>query len=110
MRRFVLTDDQSNKFWDVECSGIRLTVTFGRIGTNGQSRTKEFASGWAATDAERKLIKEKVSKGYIEVTTGTPSRTAVAAAKNRRRAAPSKETKGEDTSIGARMSALDFDD
>ncbi|MBM4075910.1 MAG: WGR domain-containing protein, partial [Planctomycetes bacterium] len=42
-------------------------VRFGRIGTQGQTRTKSFAeSTGTQRDAER-LIREKLANGYVEV-------------------------------------------
>ena len=37
-------DEQSEKFWQIDIDGNSHTVTFGRIGTKGQSKTKSFAS------------------------------------------------------------------
>ena len=37
-------DEQSEKFWQINIEGCSHTVTFGRIGTKGQSKTKSFAS------------------------------------------------------------------
>ncbi len=80
MRRFELSDGTSNKFWQVDRSDAEMTVTFGRIGTNGQTQTKGFASAAAAQAEVDKLIKEKVKKGYGETTatttaTSTPTTT-----------------------------------
>ena len=36
-------DEQSEKFWQIDIDGNSHTVTFGRIGTKGQSKTKTFA-------------------------------------------------------------------
>jgi DNA ligase-1 len=66
-RRFELSDGTSNKFWEVAVGGTEMTVTFGRIGAAGQSKTKSFASEGAATAEAKKLIEEKTAKGYREV-------------------------------------------
>ena len=66
-RRFELSDGSSNKFWEVEVRGSEMTVSFGRIGTAGQSKTKPFASPDAAAREAAKLIDEKTGKGYREV-------------------------------------------
>jgi predicted DNA-binding WGR domain protein len=56
----------SKRFWEIIIDGSRHTVRFGRIGSDGQSRTKSFADYTAArSDAER-LIREKLAKGYVE--------------------------------------------
>lgn len=65
-RHFEFSDGSSNKFWDIELSGKDVTTTWGRIGTGGQSKTKQFASESKAQEEYNKLVREKTSKGYIE--------------------------------------------
>lgn len=67
MRRFEFIDGKSSKFWEVQVQDGDLTVTYGRIGTQGQSKTKSFASEAAALAEEARLIREKTGKGYGEV-------------------------------------------
>ncbi|MEQ1569477.1 MAG: DNA ligase [Myxococcota bacterium] len=66
-RRFEFTEDGSSKFWEVEQSGPTFTTTWGRIGTDGQSKTKDAGSDAAAAREVAKLVAEKVGKGYAEV-------------------------------------------
>jgi uncharacterized protein (TIGR02996 family) len=68
MRTFEFIDDGSRKFWNIELDGNKTIVTFGRIGTKGQTKTKEHASAAAAQKEYDKLIKEKLGKGYTETT------------------------------------------
>jgi predicted DNA-binding WGR domain protein len=44
MRRFELSDSTSNKFWEVDVKDKTLNVNFGKIGTKGQSKPKDFAT------------------------------------------------------------------
>ena len=67
MRRFEFNDSTSNKFWEVDVKGETLNVTFGKIGTKGQSKPKDFATPEKASAEMEKLIKEKTGKGYVEV-------------------------------------------
>ena len=67
MRRFEFSDSTSNKFWEVDVKGKTLNVTFGKIGTKGQSKPKDFATPEKAKAEMEKLIKEKMGKGYVEV-------------------------------------------
>jgi formylglycine-generating enzyme required for sulfatase activity/predicted DNA-binding WGR domain protein len=67
MRRIELSDSTSNKFWEVDVNGKTLNVTFGKIGTKGQSKPKDFATPEKAKAEMEKLIKEKTGKGYVEV-------------------------------------------
>ncbi|MFD7256666.1 WGR and DUF4132 domain-containing protein [Streptomyces sp. NPDC059874] len=67
MRRWEYVDGGSAKFWEAEAEGTSVTVRFGRTGTTGQTRVKEFGS---AADAQSHLVKsiaEKERKGYAEI-------------------------------------------
>ncbi|HBE3858071.1 TPA: DUF4132 domain-containing protein [Escherichia coli] len=66
MRHFIYQDEKSHKFWAVEQQGNELHISWGKVGTNGQSQVKSFADAVAAEKAELKLIAEKVKKGYVE--------------------------------------------
>lgn len=66
-RRFEQIEGTSSKFWEVDVDGKSLTVRFGRIGTNGQTQTKAFATDAKASAERDKLVKEKLGKGYKEV-------------------------------------------
>jgi uncharacterized protein (TIGR02996 family) len=68
MRTFTLSDAKSHKFWNIELQGDSFIVTYGRIGTAGQTQTKKFASAAAAQKEHDKLVKEKLAKGYRETT------------------------------------------
>ena len=57
-------DEQSEKFWQINIEGCSHTVTFGRIGTKGQSKTKSFASVEECEKDAAKLIQSKKTKGY----------------------------------------------
>ena len=56
MRTFVLTDSKSNKFWNIDLQGARFTVTFGKVGTKGQTQTKDFPDAAKAQKAHDKLV------------------------------------------------------
>jgi uncharacterized protein (TIGR02996 family) len=68
MRTFTYSDAKSHKFWNVEVQGNTLTVTYGRIGSAGQTQTKTFADAARARKEHDKLVKEKLAKGYVETT------------------------------------------
>ena len=59
MRRFEFWEGTSNKFWQVEQRGASLVIQWGKIGTTGQSQTKDFASDAKAKSQADKLIAEK---------------------------------------------------
>ncbi|MEH2961598.1 WGR and DUF4132 domain-containing protein [Escherichia coli] len=66
MRHFIYQDEKSHKFWAVKQQGNELHISWGKVGTNGQSQVNSFADAVAAEKAELKLIAEKVKKGYVE--------------------------------------------
>lgn len=67
MKRFELIEGAASKFWEVDVADCDVTVRFGRIGTNGQTKTKSLASSGAAQKEHDALVKEKTGKGYREV-------------------------------------------
>ena len=72
MRRFELSEGTSHKFWQIDLDGTSFTVTFGKIGTAGQTQTKSFDSADKARAEHDKVVKEKAKKGYAEVA-GAPA-------------------------------------
>ncbi len=65
-RYFEFVEGNSSKFWEVSQSGNTMTTRWGRIGSVGQSKTKNFADDQAATNAIALLIEEKTDEGYAE--------------------------------------------
>jgi DNA ligase-1 len=65
-RRFELVEGGSSKFWEVTRSGNEVTVRFGRIGSAGQSKTKQLPDEEAARSHADGLVAEKLGKGYRE--------------------------------------------
>lgn len=59
-------DGTSDKFWEIQTEGTTHTVTYGRNGTSGQSKSKTFDSEEACLKDAEKLIAEKTKKGYSE--------------------------------------------
>ncbi len=78
-REFHFHDGKSHKFWAIEVDGSRFTVQFGRVGTSGQTQTKEFPGDAEARQAADKLIAEKAKKGYAEVAAATTAPAPTAA-------------------------------
>lgn len=65
----VCKDGKSNKFWTYDisqnmCGEYVLQITYGRIGTKGQTTSKIFLSGWEAQHFANNKIHEKTGKGY----------------------------------------------
>lgn len=68
MRTFQFSDAKSHKFWNIDVSGSSFTVTYGKVGTAGQTQTKSFPTPEKAQAEADKLIREKTGKGYRETT------------------------------------------
>ena len=66
-RRFECTAGTSDKFSEVDVQRGAVTVRFGRNGTAGQSRVKNFVDAATAEKHAEKLIAEKLKKGYRAV-------------------------------------------
>ena len=65
-----LVDDKSSKFWRARKEGTDLIVNYGRIGTNGQTKTKGFGSEDAVAAEMDKLARSKRRKGYDDAEGG----------------------------------------
>jgi len=66
-RHLHFKDEKSDKFWKIKVSGNTHTVTYGRAGSAGTSKTKSFEDNSQAQKDAEKLIKSKLKKGYIDV-------------------------------------------
>lgn len=66
VRYFEFVEGSSSKFWSIKMSGNDVTVKYGRIGTNGQEKTKSFPNSSAAKKYYDEIVDEKVGKGYEE--------------------------------------------
>lgn len=59
-------DGNSDKFWQIEASDLKYTVTYGKNGTLGTSQTKTFESATECLKNAEKILAEKIKKGYSE--------------------------------------------
>lgn len=97
----VFKDGTSNKFWRIAQDGHSYTVCFGRVGTDGQTQTKEFDSDDAAKKSCEKLIAEKRKKGYVDDGASpatTAAATTTAAVKSKPAAASKSKTENAESS------------
>jgi len=58
--------ETSEKFWEITQVEKKVTVRFGKIGVNGQTKEKEHPTKEDADKEVAQLIAEKTKKGYIE--------------------------------------------
>ncbi len=59
-------EGNSSKFWRARVEDKTLYVNYGKIGSNGQTQVKDFATPAAANAELEKLIREKRKKGYTD--------------------------------------------
>ncbi|MGB3439106.1 MAG: DUF4132 domain-containing protein [Actinophytocola sp.] len=100
MRRLEYIGGGSAKFWEGEVRGNDVVVSWGRIGTDGQSKRKEFGSAEAAAAFLAKQADDKIKKGYADAGTATaPAAPAPAAAPGQpaQESAPAATGPDEDT-------------
>lgn len=60
----IYQDDASNKFWKINVSGKSYTITYGKIGTVGAVKRKEFDSIVICEREAARQIQSKLKKGY----------------------------------------------
>ena len=77
-QRFEYVDEKSSKFWEVRVAGTSVDVRYGKIGTTGQSLTKEFDDEIEAHKHAEKLMREKLKGGYVSSIKSTKSQSAPA--------------------------------
>lgn len=77
-KRLEFIAGNSSKFWEIEQTGSDLTITFGRIGTAGQTQYRSFASPAAAAADGAKQVATKIRKGYHAVAAKAAGRTGQA--------------------------------
>jgi DNA ligase-1 len=65
-RYFEFGDSGAGKFWEIWMDGNDVTTRWGRIGTDGQTKTKNLADEVKAKKEYDKLLAEKTGKGYGE--------------------------------------------
>ncbi len=68
VRTFEYSDATSHKFWNARRDGVELRITYGRIGSAGQTQLKKLPDEGAAIKERDKLGAEKLKKGYRETT------------------------------------------
>lgn len=69
MAKHALTfkDAKSDKFWWIEYEGTDFVVNYGKAGAAGKYQIKEFDTEEACEKEAKKLIAQKLKKGYKEI-------------------------------------------
>lgn len=67
----------AHKFYEVVVDGTRVTIRYGRIGDQGQSKVSSFADAQKAQAAAQKKVAEKMRKGYAPAVRGARAARSV---------------------------------
>ena len=105
-RRFEFTDEGSSKFWEIERDGASVTTRYGRIGASGKDTVKAEPSVEAASKLVDSLVREKVRKGYVEVSGAAAPATS--AAPTPASSTASKKLAAVKGGAGAKVCAMGF--
>lgn len=87
--RLEYRDEKSSKFWEAAVTGAEQTIRFGKIGTQGQTQVKKFASADEARAATEKVAAQKRKGGYVDA-------GAAPGASEKKKASMSEAAAGED--------------
>jgi uncharacterized protein (TIGR02996 family) len=68
--RLEVVEGTSAKFWQIARADKTVTVTFGKIGTEGTTQKKKHKDEWEARSDLRKQLDDKKKKGYQYVLAG----------------------------------------
>lgn len=70
-------EGSAHKFYEVTVEGTKVTIRYGRIGTDGTKSTKDYSSEEAAQKDAEKKIKSKQKKGYEAAVQGVRKKRAI---------------------------------
>jgi len=73
----VYSDEKSNKFWRARTNGDEFIVNYGRVGSDGQTKTKDMGSPDKASAELEKVANQKRKKGYDDGGGGAPAAAPV---------------------------------
>ena len=112
-RRLHLTEGNSDKFWYIDVTEDHVTVRYGRSGTTGTTRTKQYESADKALTDAKKQVAAKIKKGYTDDATASteelePTKTTRTGKKNETGTA--KQRIAEPVGAPLEVSDLDADD
>lgn len=60
-------DETSHKFWEISLTDTKQSISFGRVGSVGTVKEKDFSTTELCLSDSLKVINEKLKKGYIEI-------------------------------------------
>lgn len=113
-RRLHLTEGGSDKFWYIDVAEDQVTVRYGRSGTAGTTRTKQYESADKALTEAKKQVAAKIKKGYTDDATASTEEleTTEAARPGRKKneTGAAEQRIAEPVGVPLEVSDLDADD
>lgn len=69
-RTFIYQDCDTHKFWDIEPDGKKIIISYGKYGSKPRTDIKTYESEEKAKKELPKLVRKKITAGYMETTEG----------------------------------------
>ena len=112
-RRLHLTEGNSDKFWYIDVAEDQVTVRYGRSGTAGTTRTKQYESADKALTDAKKQVAAKLRKGYTDDATASAEKLEPAEATRtgeKNETGTAERVVAEPVNVPLEVSNLDADD
>ena len=112
-RRLRLTEGGSDKFWYIDVAEDHVTVRYGRSGTAGTTRTKQYDSADKALTEAKKQVSAKIKKGYTDDATASteePETTEATRPREKNETVAAERMVGEPADAPLEVSDLNADD
>ena len=112
-RRLHLTEGNSDKFWYIDVAEDQVTVRYGRTGTAGTTRTKQYESADKALTEAKKQVAAKIKKGYTDDATASteePETTEATRPREKDETVAAERMVGEPVGAPLEVSDLHADD
>jgi len=66
-KMYVCKEGSSNKYWSYDVDGLTVTVKWGRVGLDGQSKDFDFSDRYQLDRFINRRVREQLGKGYKEI-------------------------------------------
>ena len=112
-RRLRLTEGGSDKFWYIDVAEDHVTVRYGRSGTAGTTRKKQYDSADEALTEAKKQVAAKIKKGYTDDATASteePETTEATRPREKNETVAAERMVGEPADAPLEVSDLNADD
>jgi len=91
-RRFTYGSGETGRFWEAAQRGNVVTMRFGALGSEGQTKTRAFPSEAVAREALEEMIADKLDDGFVEEGTAKQKTHTPTAGQQQSKPAPAAES------------------